>query len=627
MKMSVYACIMFFTLMVWSVESVQSVKDQYRSKRYWSGPLMAASWSHQNVCSNDSHENLCPPGLFCTTPILANHTQKQNKGGECVCGGHYPQDIMLCDQAQVSSYVLDCFCATFSESRNLIQVGACFFNCGNLTKEKFHDDVYHALDRNVSCLNDNMCGYFKREGTLCGRCQSNHYPLAYSFDLRCMKCQHVGWNWGRYIMAAYLPLTVFYLFVLFFKINAVSSHLHPVIFYSQFISIPAMSRIVLSAIHTKPVYLRVAKALLSFYGIWNLDFFKPYYTDICLRTSMLGTLALDYAIAVYPLFLMLITYFLIVLYDRNYKVVTTTWKPFRALFTLFRRNWDIRTSVIDVYATFFLLSNIKFLSVTFDLLVPTHVYDINPNNYSKTLVLYYSGDVKYFGEEHLPYAILALFMLMVFVIIPTVIFSLYPFAFFQKFLNVIPCRWHVLHTVMDAFQGCYKDGTEPGSRDCRWFTAIFLVFRPILFLIYTFTLSSAYFALSAIAILLLVLLIINIQPFKSQVARYMKINSTFLIFLAIFHMSLTGLDVAGIKVHRYIKTFYVITVLTGVIPLVYAFLMIFYWIFSRRRFGLKLAYKIKAWKGGYEHFDGNEDDILDSIEKSRDNCSKSLGRY
>ena len=149
----------------------------------------------------------------------------------------------------------------------------------------------------------------------------------------------------------------------------------------------------------------------------------------------LPTLALDYAIVVYPILLMVFTYLLIVLYDRNYRVITAMWRPFRVLFSYYRRNWDVRTSVIDSYATFFLLSNVKFLSVSFDLLVPTRVYELHQHHYNYSLGLYYAADIEYFGSEHLPYGILAIIMCLFFVILPVTTLALYPFSFFQRFLS------------------------------------------------------------------------------------------------------------------------------------------------------------------------------------------------
>ena len=248
--------------------------------------------------------------------------------------------------------------------------------------------------------------------------------------------------------------------------------------------------------------------LLSLYGIWNLDFFRPFYSDLCLGIGILPTLALDYAIAVYPLLLMIISYLLIVLYDRNYRVITIMWRPFRFLFSLFRRNWNIKTSVVDAYATFFLLSNFKFLSVSFDLLVPTQVYHLHGDSYNYSWGLLYAGDMEYFGREHLPYAILAIVVLCVFVILPIAVLALYPFAFFQKFLNLFPVRWYILHTFIDSFLGCYKDGTEPGTRDCRWFTVVYFGIRYGAFVIYGATADGSFYPLCSILIVLGVILMI-----------------------------------------------------------------------------------------------------------------------
>ena len=118
--------------------------------------------------------------------------------------------------------------------------------------------------------------------------------------------------------------------------------------------------------------------------IWNLDFFRPFYSDLCLGIGILPTLALDYAIAAYPLLLMIISYLLIVLYDRNYRVITIIWMPFQFFFSLFKRRWAVRASLVDAFSTFFLLSNIKFLNVSFDLLTPTRVYHLYGDTYDYT---------------------------------------------------------------------------------------------------------------------------------------------------------------------------------------------------------------------------------------------------
>ena len=562
------------------------------------------SCSDLNAYSNGFDSGMeCPPGLFCN-----NRT--------CKCAHyHYPYDSIKCDEEKGTSALLDCYCATFDNSKNITQVGACIYNCNNNMSGV--DNVYDSLTQNDSII---TCSSFNRAGALCGRCLPEYYPLAYSFNLTCVKCPHVGWNWSRYIMAAYLPLTLFCFFVLFFEINAVTSHLHPVIWCSQVISISALSRMLF--LHSSfQKYIITIKILLSLYGVWNFDFFRIFYSDICLGIGFLPTLALDYVIAVYPLLLMAITYLLVKLYDKNYRVIVIMWKPFRTLFFLFKKNFDVQTSMIDSCVTFFYLSSVKFLSVTFDLLVPTPVYELHQDGYNYTFGLYYSGDIEYFGKEHLPYAILAIIVSIVFVVLPLTVLALYPFAFFQKFLNCIPVRWHILHTFMDAFQGVYKDGTEPGTRDCRWFAAVFFLVRMIGFVVYAFAHNIIFFYLAAVVVLLLVLLIVNVQPFKAPVAHYSKINATFFSLLIFLYIVVCGKGVADIKVQQFIQVFNVLLIFAVIIPLLYTLLLILYWICSRSGLGSRLASRIRSRRRGYELINENGGDSCDSMAHARDHHS------
>ena len=222
--------------------------------------------------------------------------------------------IISCNDGNL--FVLDCYCATYNMSEEVL-VGACVYNCGN---NKTVGLLYHPIPNEV-------CASLKRTGALCGKCYEDHFVSAYSFDLHCMPCDNISTNWIRYIMAAYLPLTLFYFIVLFFKVNVASGYLHPVALFGQAISLPPLAQIVLRSALMHPSLLQFTKLFGSFYGIWSLDFFRPFYSDLCLGIGILPTLALDYVIAVYPLLLMIISYLLIVLYDRNYRVVTIMWRP------------------------------------------------------------------------------------------------------------------------------------------------------------------------------------------------------------------------------------------------------------------------------------------------------------
>ena len=262
--------------------------------------------------------------------------------------------------------------------------------------------------------------------------------------------------------------------------------------------------------HGNPQLLKATQAFIVLYSFWNLDLFRSVIPDICLNITTLQALALEYLVALYPFVLIMFSYFTIELYDRNLTLIVAAWKLFRKVLTIFRRSWDIRTSVIDSFATFFLLSYVKVLSVTTDLLVPTQIYQLGSNR--SKFGLYYSPSVTYSGNDHLPYAILAIVIFTLFVSIPTVTLILYPFRFFQKFLLSSPFNWHFLHAFADSFQGCYKDGTEPGTFDCRWFLALMLLIRLLLFIIFSTTMCVMFFIYALIVLVIFLIAMIKHRP-------------------------------------------------------------------------------------------------------------------
>ena len=203
-------------------------------------------------------------------------------------------------------------------------------------------------------------------------------------------------------------------------------------------------------------FLIPLKILVALYTYWNLDLFHSVFPDFCLNVTTLQALALEYLIALYPFGLTFISYFLIILYDRRVTFIVTLWKPFRKVLVKFRTSWDIHTSVLDSFVTFFFLSHIKIVSVTSDLLLPTEIYQLGSNKTSYGL--YYSPSVAYFGKYHLPYAIPAIFIVTLFVIVPTVILVLHPCCFFQKFLSLFPSTGTFSMPLLTPFKALTRMG-------------------------------------------------------------------------------------------------------------------------------------------------------------------------
>ncbi len=219
---------------------------------------------------------------------------------KCACKENLQNIVSVYCSEGLQLSVIRCHCVTFDNMTDELVEGNCIENCDN----GYDKNEYLPLPRDVSQLNQFMCEErWNRTGRLCGRCLPGHSPLAYSYDMRCVKCTEGNRNIWKYILVAFGPLTVFYILVLLLKINATSSYLHGFVFYSQLVTSSAFVRIVTTYTHSLTADIRICVVLiLDIYAIWNLDFFRGLYPDICLDVSTLTVIALDYAVAIYPLY-------------------------------------------------------------------------------------------------------------------------------------------------------------------------------------------------------------------------------------------------------------------------------------------------------------------------------------
>ena len=509
--------------------------------------------------------------------------------GTCKCGKSI-DGIVKCDETLQESAILDCHCMTYSEMTGTV-VGPCFYNCVHNSNLK--DVVYHPIPKTVEHVNDAMCGRLNRRGQLCGECKANHTTLVYSYDLECTLCSGSEYNWVSYVAIAFVPLTVFLVLVLCCRISATSPQLYTFVMFSQAIAIPANARILLAAINSDnfPRASVLLRIVLAMYGFWNLDFFRTLIPHkICLKVDTLQALSLDYSIAFYPLALIIIAYVLIELHTHNVRFILWIWRPFHTCFARFRQQWDVRTSIIDAFATFLLLSNIKLLSVSFDLLLPTYVYNMNGSVVG--IYLYYDASIEYFGKKHLPYGILALFVVLIFIIFPILLLILYPMRCFQQCLGCYRVRWHALRMFIDAFQGCYKDGTN-GTRDCRYFAVVYLFLRPLLLVLFAVTLNAIFYGLAGLVLIGVAMFTVIVQPYRAEFAAYNIIDPVFFLTLAMCYGAVMCMNIAAVKARNLLKLSFVLSFLVGTLPLSYLVVIFVRWICCKG-FGQRLLQNIKS---------------------------------
>ncbi len=462
------------------------------------------------------------------------------------CGNNVNGSIE-CDDRFV--YIRSCYCLYFDQTLNESILGNCIITC-SITKETYPINRYSV--ENATLLNDIVCNIpfnSNREGRFCGRCREGYGLAAYSYHYTtCIPCSDYGYkNWIKYFTIALLPLTVFYFLVVILRINATSSRLTGIVFVVQCVVLTPLLTVLddVYAAGKSGSFVQHTKYVTSFLGIFNLDFLRDIYPYFCLHPHMniLHVFSLDYIIALYPFTLILLTYVLITMYDNNYRLIVAAWKPFHWCTKNYRRKLSIKTSLVETFCTFILLSNIKILTISYSILIPTRTYD-SSGHQAKQRFLYYDATIEYFSREHLPFAVLALSVSFVFVFLPFLLLVLYPCRCFQKCLNHFGWRCQALHVFMDAFQGSYK--TEP--YDLRYFSAYYQFFRFMLILLAIISMSRFYIPLSAILLTVAALVFFLFQPYKNNNHNIIDIVS--MILAALFYMLFTA-DMFSLHIDPY----------------------------------------------------------------------------
>ena len=506
-----------------------------------------------------------------------------SNSSSCECGSSLG-GIVECDSSSGKVSLLWCYCMTFDVNESMLVVGQCLY--GRASKR--HANPYYPLPSNTSELNE-LCSRHHREGQLCGKCETGYALPVYSYNTSCVNCtNHYANNWVKYLAVSLLPTTLLFTVIVTCRLSVTSGVMNAFILLCQ--TARVYSLIFESYYGSGNTVFRTAAVAFTFCSMWNLDFFRALYPPFCLHpeTTTLQILALDYVIAVYPLVLLVVLYLFVKLHDSNFKIIVCLWRPFHRCFVHFRRDWNIKTSLIDAFATFLLLSYMKFLTISFDILASAPIFNLEGETLSK-YYLYWDGTVEFFGSKHLPYAILALTVVIIFNILPLLLLCLYPCRWFQKCLNHCRFQNQILHIFMDAFQGCYKDGTNGGC-DCRWFAGLYLFFRIPIMVFLGVTISLYFLPLVGCAALVLLLLTAVLQPYKANVHN--RINIFFLSVTVFIVISAMAHQLALFATVRFKQFTHVMLALSYSIPVIYIIGVVLYKLFGHRMWVQSLYKKL-----------------------------------
>ena len=381
-----------------------------------------------------------------------------------------------------------------------------------------------------TAIDNLVCSHY-RTGYVCGKCQSGYYVYMNSPLYHCGSCNDTHSDNGYFYTLAfkYLPLTLMMCFITFFDISLVDGPLNSFILCGQMIS--CVHRIGKISITYPTEGANIARPMMRIaiflYNIWNLIFIEPFLPNYCAYKSdgAMPIIASEYIAAFYVLFLCIVFFTIIPWICKccsrsNHQLQKCTLKIERMCIRV-RYRWSVKNSIIHSLTTFIVLSYAKITLVTFQLLTPVFMYGPGGlDSYYRKSVVWYDGSMSYFGHEHFPYAITALIMFIVFVLIPPLLLLSYPLLPVLLTQLGVQDYWIVNKIIInpmskcvpifDAFQSCYKD-------EYRFFAGLLFVYRVLASGVSAFTPTIALNLAWLQGLLLLILLLHCIcQPYKKK---------------------------------------------------------------------------------------------------------------
>ena len=385
------------------------------------------------------------------------------------------------------------FCATFDHNSEITSVALCPYLKPNYSNVMSYNRYTHyiPLPENISKLNDYMCGPMNRKGRVCSECMDGYGPAVMSvgFDIQCSNCTGTWYGVPLFLFLEFFPTTVFYFISLLFQLNITSGAITCFILYSQVVVI-AYDRITAGDIYDVTDIMFTAdansklidKILLTVYDVWNLRFFRYLIPPFCVssRLKSIHLAYLSYISVIYPLCLIVATWLCVELYDRNFKPLVYFFRPLVRCLVRVRRSWNTRSDLINVFASFFLLSFSKVLFQFIFLLTYQKIFLVSDSNFlGESLMVQYDLSVPYGSNEHIAFAVPSVLFCFILIVLPTLLLILYPFRIFRAILSKCKLDGIALNTFVEKFYGCYRNGLD-GGKDMRSFAGLYFVVRIML---------------------------------------------------------------------------------------------------------------------------------------------------
>ena len=381
-------------------------------------------------------------------------SRASSRSNHCVCGQTLGGGIM-CSERQV--YLRVDYTITLDPSTNNTVAALGVYGFDNYSAVV--DRVYTPLPSESEYLNQKLCAPNNRTGFLCGKCIDGFGPTA--FYSACMNCSEhsVVARFAGFMALKLVLITIMFILLALFRINVTNGPIFGYIIFCQGFTMGVQllmpfHELLLNNLGEKRNFYNT---LLFVSAFWDMNY-APIFGTICISSSIrnIDVLLLNFVSPSYPLLLVALSYIFIELHNRNFRLLVLVWKPFRMCLLKFRRDWNVKGSIIYAYSALFLLSFSSFNFYAYMVLKSTNVFTSTQD--LKT-VLVYQPSIHLHHSQFIPYLLIILFLMLVLGCVPTVLLcvqSVRPLR--RRFNDLCPQRAAViLYTFVDTFQGMFRD--------------------------------------------------------------------------------------------------------------------------------------------------------------------------
>ena len=452
----------------------------------------------------------CPPWFF------YNPATKQ-----CECFRSVNTDSIV-ECTEQGALVRFGSCMTYEEGEGTF-VGRChsFEISGHNVSERFPGFI--TLPDNISELNDYMCRPMNRRGLVCSECVEGFGPAVTFYGFSCSNCTDAWYGIPLYLFIEFVPITIFYLIILVFRVGLTSSPFTAFVLFCQFAVTAVTAVLGPFSLESTPV-LYYFSVVITFYGFWNLDFFRVLIPPFCVSPNLeiIHVIFLGYISAFYPLILIGVTWICIELHSRNFKIFVWTWKKLSGCCLKFTKR-ESKSTIIDVFSTFLLLSYTKIIAIFVDTIEPDFIP--NMNNLPTRRVLRADPRIEWLGVGNSPYLVVSLFLFLVLIIPPVVLLLVYPTKAFRSLLLKCSRGGYLraaLNIFVEKFYDSYRDGLD-GGRDMRSMASLYFILRIFVYLI---SIPEHYLIYNGLLVGGVTVLVALLQPYKKT---YMNVIDVLLL--------------------------------------------------------------------------------------------------